>query len=243
MSVRTRFRSIACWLPGLLAASAIVFSVPAWAESYAFVSTAVNLRAGPRLGYPTLHVLRPGLRVEVHGCLDDYSWCDVSALDYRGWVYANYLDYNNGNRRVTIANYGPQIGITVVAFGLLNYWSQHYRQRPWYSERNTYEARFGLHGDRGREHRPRRNVTNHPSSTRRQRPGQTQPQRQQRRQRTPGEQHQQRPASQHRALPQQRQTGQAQRPAQQQRRRTPAGNSRNRDDQHKSGQGRRDGNN
>lgn len=120
--------------------------MPVWAQSH--VSTGVNLNAGPRVGYPTLHVLRRGFRIEVHGCLDGYSWCDVSALGYGGWVYANCLDYNNGSRRVAIANYGPQIGITVIAFGLMNYWSQHYRQRPWYSERNTYEARFGPHGDR-----------------------------------------------------------------------------------------------
>ncbi|MGB7754733.1 MAG: SH3 domain-containing protein [Salinisphaera sp.] len=86
--------------------------MPAWAQSYAFVSASVNLRAGPRVGYPTLYVLQPGIRVQVHGCLDDYSWCDVSALDYRGWVYADYLDYPYNNRRVTIAGYGPQISIT-----------------------------------------------------------------------------------------------------------------------------------
>ena len=42
-----------------------MFSMPAWAQSYAFVSASVNLRAGPRVGYPTLYVLQPGIRVQI----------------------------------------------------------------------------------------------------------------------------------------------------------------------------------
>ncbi|MES1955850.1 SH3 domain-containing protein [Salinisphaera hydrothermalis] len=154
MSARLYPRRQRTCLTGLIVASALVFSMPVWAASYAVVSASVDLRAGPRVGYPVLYVLRPGVRVLIHGCLDDYSWCDVSALDYRGWVYADYLDYEYDNRRVTIAGYGPQIGIAIVVFSLGDYWSHHYRQRPWYRERHSYEIRYGPHGDRGRPVHP-----------------------------------------------------------------------------------------
>lgn len=150
MSTFSHSRPRRSWLAGLIFASAFIFALPVWAESYAVVSASVNLRAGPRAVYPSLYVLQPGLRVVIHGCLDDYSWCDISALDYRGWVYADYLDYNDDNRRVTIADYGPQIGITIIAFSLVDYWSRHYPHRPWYGERHSYEVRYGPHGDRGR---------------------------------------------------------------------------------------------
>ncbi|MGN8158438.1 SH3 domain-containing protein [Salinisphaera sp. SWV1] len=172
--------------------SALVFSTPAWAQSYAVVSAQVNLRAGPRVDYPALYILQPGVRVLVYGCVDDYTWCDVSALDYRGWVYADYLDYNYDNRRVTIASYGPQIGVAIIAFSLVDYWSHHYRDRPWYRERHSYEQRFGPHGDRGREHRPGSGAPDRrPPVHTVERRSQSRPQYQ--RQRQPTQQHQRRP--------------------------------------------------
>lgn len=133
---------------------AMAFNAPVWAYSLAYVGARVNLYAGPHTGYPVVEVLPPGVTVGVYGCLNDYSWCDVSFGGYRGWVYSNYLDEYYGNRRVPIAQYGPAIGIGIVTFGLLNYWSTHYTHRPWYHDRDAYNHRFGPHGERGRP--PRR---------------------------------------------------------------------------------------
>lgn len=141
---------------------AMAFSAPVWAHSLAYVGARVNLYAGPQAGYPVVEVLPPGATVGVYGCLDDYSWCDVSFGGYRGWVYSNYLDEYYGNRWVPIAQYGPAIGIGIVTFGLFNYWSAHYAHRPWYHDRDDYNHRFGRNGERGRP--PGRAYYGHPRS-------------------------------------------------------------------------------
>ncbi len=45
----------------------------------AFTRRTVNVRAGPDTSYPTVAPLGAGASVEVMGCLDDWSWCDVAS--------------------------------------------------------------------------------------------------------------------------------------------------------------------
>src|SRR5881396_590552 len=71
----------------------------------AFTTRTVNVRAGPDTSYPTVAVLGPGAPVQVMGCLDDWSWCDVAFADNRGWVYSPYLSYVYQGYRVPFYSY------------------------------------------------------------------------------------------------------------------------------------------
>ena len=141
-------------LAGLFIVLGMALAAPAWSAGYAYVQGAVHLRAGPRIGYPIIMVLGMGSRVYVHGCVSDYSWCDVTADGMRGWVSASYLDYPYGGGYVPVIDYGPALGIGIISFSIISYWGNHYRHRPWYGERHHYRSRFGLHGRDGRP--PRR---------------------------------------------------------------------------------------
>ncbi|MGE4377808.1 MAG: SH3 domain-containing protein [Burkholderiaceae bacterium] len=123
---------------------AAAMAVPAWAQAQAaYLTATVNLRAGPGQVYPVVVVLGRGLAIDVQGCLSDYSWCDVIAGPYRGWVYAGYINYPYQGAYVPVPDYGPVIGIGIgiISFSLGVYWHDHYRDRPWYHERDRWEHR------------------------------------------------------------------------------------------------------
>jgi uncharacterized protein YraI len=104
----------------------------------AYTTKAVNLRAGPSRDYPVVDQLQPGEAVGINGCLDDWSWCDVSVGNDRGWVYAHSLDAEYQNRRVVIYGNGPMFGFPIVGFSVGSYWDTYYRGRPWYSRRSYW---------------------------------------------------------------------------------------------------------
>jgi uncharacterized protein YraI len=107
----------------------------------AYTTKIVNLRAGPSRDYPVVDQLQPGEAVEINGCLDDWTWCDVSVGDDRGWVTARNLDSSYQNRRVVIYGNGPMFGFPIVGFSVGNYWDTYYRGRPWYSRRSYWVGR------------------------------------------------------------------------------------------------------
>lgn len=107
----------------------------------ATTSKRVNLRAGPARDFPLVAVLPAGLVVSVQGCLPEYTWCDVIAGYYRGWVYAGNLNYFYQGRYGPLPSYAPVIGLVVLGFILDDYWGHHYVDRPWYRERHRWEGR------------------------------------------------------------------------------------------------------
>ena len=113
----------------------------------------VTLRAGPDSSYPSVVGLRAGTPVGIEGCVDGWSWCDVTTGADRGWVSANYLQEEYQGRRVLVPQYGVQIGIPVVTFVFGNYWDSYYRDRSWYGNREHwshvhphYSSYGGSHG-------------------------------------------------------------------------------------------------
>lgn len=64
------------------------------------VLAAVNLRTGPGAQYYAIMVLPPGAPVEIYGCLNDDSWCDVGYGQTRGWIASRYLG--------TVRNWSPE---------------------------------------------------------------------------------------------------------------------------------------
>ncbi|RZL95624.1 MAG: ligand-binding protein SH3, partial [Variovorax sp.] len=105
------------------------------AAQQAFAHDPLNLRAGPSGEYPVVARLGPGQPLQVLGCTRGYGWCDVVLPDgLRGWVFARGLDYAYEDRRVPLATYGSVIGVPIVTFAIGSYWSNYYRDRPWYRE-------------------------------------------------------------------------------------------------------------
>ncbi|MBS7544373.1 SH3 domain-containing protein [Ancylobacter oerskovii] len=126
----------------LLAAAAglVALTGVASAQTDGFVTTDVNLRAGPGTDYPAVAVLGAGTPLAIFGCLESYSWCDVDWRGYRGWVSARYLEYDYRGRRVELPDYAPMIGVPIIGFSIDNYWGRYYRDRPWYGDRYRWGA-------------------------------------------------------------------------------------------------------
>jgi uncharacterized protein YraI len=148
----------------LLCFAAFIAGAPALANAGpAYVLHGVNIFAGPGNDYPMVARLGPGVRVNVQGCLSDFTWCDVSFWGNRGWVFGGDLGYPYRSGRVPIVEYGPRLGLPVITFSLGSYWDHYYRGRPWYHERSRWErhwnddrhrheGRNDWHGDRDRHH-------------------------------------------------------------------------------------------
>lgn len=117
---------------------ALLVPLSASAES-GFATTRVHLRAGPGTGYPVLAVLPSGAPVHIIGCLSGYSWCDVTWGATRGWVAAYYLRTGSYGRSV-FQRQGPP----VTSFDFNNYWTSHYRDRPFYRDRGRWRPVTGL---------------------------------------------------------------------------------------------------
>jgi uncharacterized protein YraI len=107
----------------------------------AFMARGGDLRAGPAPDYPAVTVLPRGMQVLVQGCLEDYSWCDVVAGDVRGWAEAGDLQYPYQGTVVPLSTYGTVVGIGALGFVLDDYWHRHYRERPWYRDRDSWRGR------------------------------------------------------------------------------------------------------
>jgi len=132
MPSRTRL-SLFGWLLACVAGVA--------AAQNAVTARPASVHAGPDQSYPLVAHLDPGAPVLVNGCLDDWSWCDVSFGDDRGWVYAPVLSYDYQGGVVPLYDYAPSLGIPVVVFSVGPYWDHYYRSRPWYSQRATWVNR------------------------------------------------------------------------------------------------------
>jgi uncharacterized protein YraI len=107
----------------------------------AYTSKPMNVRAGPDREYPLVAQLDAGAPLDVHGCLSDWSWCDVSFGDNRGWIYAGGLSFVYQGERVPLYSYGPSLGLPIVTFALGAYWDDYYRGRPWYAQRSSWAHR------------------------------------------------------------------------------------------------------
>ncbi len=107
----------------------------------AYTAKPMNVRAGPDREYPLVAQLDAGTPLDVHGCLDGWSWCDVSFEGNRGWMYGGGIDFEYNGGRVPLYSYGPQLGLPIITFSIGTYWGNYYRGRPWYAQRDTWAHR------------------------------------------------------------------------------------------------------
>lgn len=133
MGITARLRHY-CGVPLLL------FCAAALADN-AMTTESADLYAGPDDSYPVVAELDSNSPIQVMGCLDDWSWCDVVAADTRGWMYAPDITYGYEGGYVPLYTYAPSLGIAVVPFTLDVYWGRYYHSRPWYGQRTEWEHR------------------------------------------------------------------------------------------------------
>jgi uncharacterized protein YraI len=122
-----------------LAAASLLAPAPVRATD-AYLTVDVNLRAGPDPGYPLIDQIPAGTEVDVLGCTAGWEWCDVIVYGDRGWIAGNFLEYEYQDQPVLLPAYGARIGVPIVTFVIVDYWDHHYRNRPFYRERERWYA-------------------------------------------------------------------------------------------------------
>jgi uncharacterized protein YraI len=123
-----------------LGALLLIFSAAAMAQNAVTVEPA-DLYAGPDDAYPVVAQLDSNTPIQVMGCLDDWSWCDVGVEQSRGWMYAPDITYYYQGGYVPLYSYAPSLGIAVVPFSVDVYWGRYYHDRPWYGRREEWAHR------------------------------------------------------------------------------------------------------
>lgn len=124
---------------GGIAALALVAPFAHAQSAPAFTNAPAIIRAGPSQDYPAVAQLQGGTPLQVMGCVQGYTWCDVSLPGLRGWVYGGRLNYAYQGNPVPLMSYGPQIGLPIIGFSFGSYWGDHYRAQPWYGQRDRWE--------------------------------------------------------------------------------------------------------
>jgi len=128
-------------LRGCCVSLALVLLPSTALAQYAYTTGTVNMRAGPDSSYPLVLRVYPGTQVQVHGCIADWSWCDVNVGFERGWIYAPYLAYPYQGNNVAIYGSGPTLGLPIVSFTIGPYWDNYYHGRPWWYQRDNWYYR------------------------------------------------------------------------------------------------------
>lgn len=105
-----RTKNIAATLALLLG-----ISLPSLAEAAnAYATGNVNMRTGPGTQYGRVGTIPAGATLTIRGCLNGYSWCEVTFAGRRGWASSNYLQATYQNRRRPIIHVGPIIGLPII---------------------------------------------------------------------------------------------------------------------------------
>jgi uncharacterized protein YraI len=105
----------------------------------------VSVYSGPDDSYPMVAQLDADAPIQVMGCLNDWSWCDVAFADNRGWLYAPDITYDYEGGYVPLYTYAPSLGVPVVEFTIGDYWGRYYHGRSWYAQRDEWEHRGPAH--------------------------------------------------------------------------------------------------
>ncbi|QRM50096.1 DUF1236 domain-containing protein [Rhizobium sp. BG6] len=86
------------------------------AEMTATAINDLNVRAGPGTQYPSVGVATRGSQTLLDGCVAGSNWCRVDVNGMRGWVYAQYLQVDQGGAQVVVDQNRDDLGVPVVTY-------------------------------------------------------------------------------------------------------------------------------
>lgn len=81
-----------------------------------FVTTDLNLRAGPGPDFPVITAITSRQSVTVYGCTESRRWCEIDWGGDRGWAYAEYLAFRDADDIVVIADAGDWLDLPVISY-------------------------------------------------------------------------------------------------------------------------------
>lgn len=120
-------------------------AIPAPAQVYiapsastVYLRAATQVYAGPGSQYPRVEYAPPGRSVHLHGCLTSHDWCDVSTSMNRGWVPSQALAVYRNQQYYDLSQSRGWFAYPLLTFTFDRYWSDHYRNRDWYRDRDRY---------------------------------------------------------------------------------------------------------
>jgi uncharacterized protein YraI len=102
----------------LFLAGAIVAGTAGFAHAE-MAATAINdltIHTGPGTQYPSVGVATRGSQTILDGCIQDSRWCRVDVNGVRGWVYAQYLQMDQGGDTVIVQDHRDDLGVPVVTY-------------------------------------------------------------------------------------------------------------------------------
>lgn len=101
----------------LLAGAVLIASAGlAQAEMMATTINDLNVRAGPGPQYPTVGLATRGSSAVLDGCIQGSRWCRVDVNGMRGWVYADYLQVDQGGSAVVVEQHQADLGVPAVTY-------------------------------------------------------------------------------------------------------------------------------
>jgi uncharacterized protein YraI len=116
----------------IIGLSSVASAAPGWS------SGAMNLRAGPGANYPIVAKIPARAKLDVEGCLQDWSWCNVFWRGKYGWTSGRHVELSYQNRRVPLRDASGDIMPPVIVYNVNEYWDDHYRSMPFYGMRDQY---------------------------------------------------------------------------------------------------------
>ena len=103
----------------LVATTTLAALIASGSTAFAFtgeVSNNLHMRTGPGEQYQIITTVDSQSDVEVHGCLEKVTWCDINWGSIRGWAAGEYIVYRSDEGIKPLPLAGDMIGIPVVTF-------------------------------------------------------------------------------------------------------------------------------
>lgn len=99
-----------------VAATAILITGAAMAQSMVTAVTDLNIRSGPGPEYPVVGAIGADSSAQLDGCLDASKWCQVSYNGVQGWAYSDYLVGDNAGVEVVVTDRPAEMSVPVVTY-------------------------------------------------------------------------------------------------------------------------------